>query len=449
MKAYLALLCASASVGAAQSVDVALKPGAPYVAREVRVLADVPPLAIDVGLDRFGGVRDATLKATGFFQTQKIGGVWWLVDPDGGRFIHKGVASVNTIPTKGANVALAKAFVDKSGWAEATTAQLRAAGFNGTGSWCADAELGAAKGKPVRTKLLSLMSGYGKKRGGTYMQPGHVGYPGDCPFIFDEGFAAYCQSACAALAADKDDPWLLGYYTDNELPWSSEMLPRYLKLSAEDPGRRAAEAWLAARKVEPAQLTESLKDEFLEFAAERYFRITTTAIRAADPHHLVLGARFHGAATQLKPLLRATGKHCDVVSINYYRAWTPDAALTRMWTAESGRPFLITEWYAKAEDSGLGNTGGAGWLVRTQKDRGLYYQHFAMALLADAGCVGWHWFRYSDNDPDDKKVDPSNRDSNKGMVSNRYVPYAPLVDAMTEVNLRAYGLRERAMKAAK
>lgn len=449
MKAFLALLVAAAAAGAAQTVDVALKPGAPYAPREVRVLADVAPVAPDAGLDRFGGVVDASLKATGFFRAQKVGGAWWLVDPDGGRFIHKGVASVNTIPTKGANAALAKAFIDKAGWAQATTEHLRAAGFNGTGSWCADEELGAVKTKPVRTKLLSLMSGYGKKRGGTYMQPGHVGYPGDCPFIFDEAFAAYCQSACAALAANKDDPWLLGYYTDNELPWSSEMLPRYLKLSAEDPGRRAAEAWLADRKVEPTRLTDTLKDEFLEFAAERYFRITAAAVRAADPHHLVLGARFHGAATQLKPLLRATGKHCDVVSINYYRAWTPDAALTRMWTAESGRPFLITEWYAKAEDSGLGNTGGAGWLVRTQKDRGLYYQHFAMALLADAGCVGWHWFRYSDNDPDDKKVDPSNRDSNKGMVSNRYVPYAPLVDAMTEVNLRAYGLRERAMKSAK
>ncbi len=135
--------------------------------------------------------------------------------------------------------------------------------------------------------------------------------------------------------------------------------------------------------------------------------------------------------------------------MNYYRAWTPDAALTAMWAAESRRPFLITEWYAKAEDSGLGNTGGAGWLVRTQKDRGLYYQHFALSLLADPGCVGWHWFRYSDNDPDDRKVDPSNRDSNKGMVTSRYVPYAPLTEAMTELNRRSYGLREKALKQAR
>lgn len=443
MRSTPVFLLVASGLCAAQKVDVASKPGQPFASKEVRVLADLPACPPDAGLDRFGGMPDPSLRATGLFRTERIGGQWWLVDPDGGRFLHKGVASVNTIPTKGADAALVGLFGDRKGWAAATAAQLRAAGFNGTGSWCADDELSEASPRLVRTKLLSLMSGYGKKRGGTFMQPGHVGYPGDCPFIFDDGFEAYCRTACAALSAGKGDPWLLGYYTDNELPWSLEMLPRYLALPAGDPGRKAAEVWLADRKADPAALTDALKSAFLEFAAERYFRITASAIRAADPGRLVLGARFHGEAVRLRPLMRAAGRHCDVISVNYYRAWTPDAALTGMWTEESGRPFIITEWYAKAVDSGLGNTGGAGWLVRTQQDRGLYYQHFAHALLTDPGCVGWHWFRYSDNDPDDRKVDPSNRDSNKGMVTNRYAPYAPLVGAMTELNVRAYGLRAR------
>lgn len=449
MRRTLILLLAASGLGAAQKVGVASKPGQPFTPKEVRVLADLPPCPPDAGLDRFGGMPDPSLKAAGLFRTQLIDGQWWLVDPDGGRFLHKGVASVSAIPTKGADAALVSLFGDRKGWAAATAAQLRAAGFNGTGSWCADDDLSAVSPRLVRTKLLSLMSGYGKKRGGTFMKPGHVGYPGDCPFIFDDGFEAHCRTACAALSAERGDPWLLGYYTDNELPWSLEMLPRFLALPAGDPGRKAAEAWLAARQAAPAALTDALKEEFLEFAAERYFRITASAIRAADPGHLVLGARFHGGAVRLRPLMRAAGRHCDVISVNYYRAWTPDAALTGMWTKESGRPFIITEWYAKAVDSGLGNTGGAGWLVRTQQDRGLYYQHFAHALLTDPGCVGWHWFRYSDNDPDDRKVDPSNRDSNKGMVTSRYAPYAPLVGAMAELNVRAYGLRARAAGPAR
>ena len=126
--------------------------------------------------------------------------------------------------------------------------------------------------------------------------------------------------------------------------------------------------------------------------------------------------------------------------MNYYRAWTPDAATMQSWSRLSGRPILITEWYAKGVDSGMPNTGGAGWLVKTQRERGLFYQNFTLALLESKVCVGWHWFRYSDNDLEDKSVDPSNRDSNKGIVNNRYEPYAPLLAAMKLLNQRVYFL---------
>ena len=139
-------------------------------------------------------------------------------------------------------------------------------------------------------------------------------------------------------------------------------------------------------------------------------------------------------------LFKACGPFVDVVSVNYYFAWTPDPAKLAMWAGQTGKPVLITEWYAKGADSGMGNTGGAGWLVRTQQERGIFYQHFALGLLQSRDCVGWHWFRYADNDPDDKTVDPSNRDSNKGIVTARYEPWQPLLDAMKPLNERAYGL---------
>ena len=104
---------------------------------------------------------------------------------------------------------------------------------------------------------------------------------------------------------------------------------------------------------------------------------------------------------------------------------------------------LISEFYAKAENSGMLNTGGAGWLVKTQKDRGAFYQNFTLGLIKSRVCVGWHWHRYADNDPDDKKLDPSNRDSNKGIVSNRYEPFTELVDSMGALNRRVYGLADR------
>ena len=93
-------------------------------------------------------------------------------------------------------------------------------------------------------------------------------------------------------------------------------------------------------------------------------------------------------------------------------------------------------------DSGMGNTGGAGWLVKTQRERGEFYENFTLGLLASKACVGWHWFKYIDNDPKEKKSDPSNRDSNKGMLNNRYEPYTPLLDSMKRINQRAYRLAD-------
>ena len=86
------------------------------------------------------------------------------------------------------------------------------------------------------------------------------------------------------------------------------------------------------------------------------------------------------------------------------------------------------------------NKTGAGWLVKTQNDRGIHYQNFCMELLKAPNCVGWHWFRYQDNDPTDLSADESNRDSNKGLVSYQYKPYLPLLEKMKVLNLNKYEL---------
>ncbi len=84
------------------------------------------------------------------------------------------------------------------------------------------------------------MASYGKKRGGTYQKAGHIGYPNDCIFVFDPGFEAFCDDYAKQLAADKDDPWLLGHFSDNELPFRRTALKNYLGLPESDPGYKAA-----------------------------------------------------------------------------------------------------------------------------------------------------------------------------------------------------------------
>ena len=56
--------------------------------------------------------------------------------------------------------------------------------------------------------------------------------------------------------------------------------------------------------------------------------------------------------------------------------------------------------------------------------------------------MGWHWFKYKDNDPRDRRTDPSNRNSNKGIVTAAYGPWQPLLDAMKQLNDCVYRLAE-------
>lgn len=428
-----------------RSVMVSRGPGDSWQARPTRVLADFPELPQDHITSRFGGIlpEGGLLPASGYFRTARIDGRWWLVDPEGHLFIHRGVTTVRGSRSAEGRKARHERFGAEENWAAETGRMLRSHGFNGTGAWADDAPLQAAGGGLVYTRLWSFMSSYGRKRGGTYQRPGNTGYPGGVPFIFDPEFVKFCDEHAKQLAATKDDPWLLGHFTDNELPWSRRMLENYLSLPENDPGREAAERWLRQRhgsRATAKDITEKDREGFLEFAAETYFSIIAAAIRRHDPNHLVLGSRFHGGALKLPEVFRAAGKHVDVVSANYYHAWSPDPEWLLRWAVDSGRPVIISEWYAKGIDSGMANKGGVGWLVKTQADRGMFYQNFTLGLMESKACVGWHWFRYQDNDPGDRMADPSNRDSNKGIVTNRYEPYPALLHAMRELNTRAYGL---------
>ena len=445
--AWSAATCAAATPAGGRVIEAAVKPGKPFTEHATTTLGDLPPLPIDAPLDRFGGLESRRETASGFFRTERIDDRWWLVDPDGAVFISRGMNSISPVRTDGGREALERLFGSESRWAAAATTQLRTAGFNTAGAWSAHDLLDEVAEPLAATRLWGFMAGYGKKRGGTFMQAGHLGYPGDCPFIFDPEFPEFCAEHAGQLAKHRDDPLLLGHFSDNEMPWSRAMLENYLRLPADDPGHAAARDWLAARRggaapVEGGEITDADRSAFLEFAVDHYLSIVAAAIRGIDPNHLFLGVRLHEPVFDLPEVFRAAGQHCDVICVNYYRVWTPDEEQMAMWARESGRPFMVTEHYAKGADSGMGNTGGAGWLVRGQRDRGLFYQNFAIGLLRTRNCVGWHWHRYADNDPDDKKVDPSNRDSNKGIVSSRYEPWSPVIEEMRALNQRVYGIAD-------
>jgi len=415
--------------------------------RTIELLAGFQPGSKNIQYSGYGGRADCKVEAKGFFYPKKLTDRWWLVDPDGNLFIHIAVCSVRTGSSSISRKPTKEKFGTPDKWADFSTTLLARYGFNGIGGWSDTSVLRAAPHPLAYTLSWNFMGSFARAKNLAWQQPGHLGYPNGCIPVFHPDFEKFCDQYARELTSTKDDPWLIGHFSDNELPVFSDMLDRSLQLDVNSPdlrpGYEAARQWLNKSKGKDAALkdiTDQDRQAFLGYAFDRYYRITTNAIRKYDSNHLCLGSRLHGRALRFPQIFRTAGKYLDIVSVNYYGAWGPDPEKMAMWSRESARPFMITEFYVKGQDSGLPNNSGAGWLVPTQKDRGRFYQHFTLGLLESKSCVGWHWFKFRDNNPEDLTTDPSNRDSNKGIVNYQYRPYLTLLHEMSKLNKEVYAL---------
>jgi hypothetical protein len=289
------------------------------------------------------------------------------------------------------------------------------------------------------------------------------------------------RDKCSARASDAN---ILGWFTDNELRWgpdwrgADELLTLFLNLTRGTPGRRAALDWLrqrhpdntsfnaswhstaqtwnglgtiarfappyrreppylrdaaaelAANRADPARAAFCADcDDFAALVAERYFALTSEALRDADPNHLNLGSRFdHPPASAI---IEAAARHADVVSFNCYDA---DPAQALAIYEACGKPLLISEFSFRATDSGLPNTRGASPIVATQGERAAAYRSYVTTALKHPRVVGVHWFEHADQ-PAEGRFDGEN--SNYGTVTIDDRVYAELTAAMTRVNTAA------------
>ncbi len=432
-------------------VEVKSKPSnKTWKLRKTRIIENLPgfkPGQKIINTCKYGGRTDMKTKATGFFYPKKIDDRWWLVDPDGHPFVHVAIVGVYRGLTEFDKKMTMEQFGSIEKWAEFSTKLLSDYKFNGTGGWSEAKYLRQTSHPLAYTLSWNFMADFAKEKGIRSQETGHYGYPNKCMPVFHPEFEVFADSYAKDTIETKDDPWLVGHFSDNELPAPKDLLDRSLRLDVNDPDMKynykAAKEWLTARKekdIDIKDITDSDRMAFLGYVFDKYYQITTNALRKYDPNHLCLGSRIHGNAKKYPSIFKAAGKHLDVTSINYYHAWSPDQELISRWYEETGKPVMITEWYAKGMDSGLPNNSGAGWTVKTQKERGYFYQNFAFGLMESKVCVGWHWFKFRDNNPADLTAEPSNRDSNKGIVDGRFKPYYPVLEEMKKLNESLYPL---------
>jgi len=458
-------------------------------------------------LDAYGGRLDGpVLEHTGWFHVQKAAGRWQLVTPDGHAFFSLGVNAVaadggrsyvagrefmfdqlppdagawapfygngdSRAPGQAASQGIAYDHgrwfdfyaanlyrVDGQDWLAAwrrrTLQRLQAWGFNTIGNW-SDPALGLAHRLPY-TRSINIAGVYANVASG-------YDYWGRMPDPFDPRFVQATDVAAAkATAGVADDPWLLGYFADNELAWAGTgpqgrwgLAIGTLAGDASSPAKQAFIAVLRRKYVAPETLGTAwgiplgswaaldvtgyaaplpsaaypaiAKDYsiWLRLYADTYFRTVREALRRHDAHHLFLGGRF---AVNTPEAVAACAQYCDVVSFNIY-ADLPQHGFDAAAMRQSDKPVLISEFHFGAADRGPFGNGVVA--VASEAERGPAYARFLAAAAANPEIVGAHWFEYVDQPVTGRLLDGEN--SHIGLVGITDLPFAGFVQAVRTAN---------------
>lgn len=479
-------------------------------------------------LDAYGGLlAGPAFAAEGFFRTEKRDGRWYLITPDGHPFYSLGVNAVaadggrtytagreamfKALPGEGdalgafygegnnddgnassqgrnfkkgrwfdfyaANLqraygkpcppaataqpaACPPLVVDTGRWQAHALDRLQAWGFNTLGNWSEPA-LGQARRMPY-TLPLSIVGDYASISTG-------MDWWGRMPDPFDPRFAMATERAVAIAARDhRDDPWLIGYFADNELAWAapgSEPKARYglaygtLRLTTDVPAKRAflkqlrdkyrnqeglSKAWgieLNAWELMedpgfeaplPSPEHPEIERDYQHFQqvfAETYFKTISDALKWHAPNHLLLGGRY---AVSTPEAVNACAEFCDVLSFNFYTL-KPQDSYDFARLAELDKPVLVSEFQFGSRDRGPFWPGPLE--LAREEDRGPAYANFLTAALQQPMIVGAHWFQYLDQPASGRLLDGEN--GHLGLVAITDVPYPGFIDAVRKANAQA------------
>ena len=283
---------------------------------------------------------------------------------------------------------------------------------------------------------------------------GAEGYWGNFPDVFDPSFAAILRERMETKRGKTaGDPLCIGYFSDNELPWGSDvsLAVATLKSPADQPAKkifiadlrakygdiaRLNQAWGAAhasweallqsRDAPDEQKAQADLGAFYSKIAEAYFRITRDAIKSVAPNQLYLGCRF---ARWNARAAAAAAKYCDVVSYNIYERSVADFEF-----AGGDVPLLVGEFHFGAQDRGVFHPGLCK--VADQAERAQAYNEYVLGALRHPQFVGCHWFEYQDEPVTGRPWDGENYQD--GFVDVCDTPYRETIAACRAVGAALY-----------
>ena len=428
----------------------------------------------------YGGWKQLRFSAKGFFYTHHDGKRWWLVDPDGYAFISAGIDCIRTneagvlggqeelfawLPPEndslfaqayqsGRNVAMVDFLRSnmmrvyshdwKQKWEEITAGLMKQWRVNTVANW-SDNDMARRQ----KTPYVLNMSRFPTTTVKLYR---------DFPDVYDPAYKEAARRFAEQLEPLKNDPYLIGYFLQNEPHWAFgdnnlafEMFatptPSFTKKEMiqwlqKKYGNIQAfnNAWkqnianfdaldIFTMKDSPSDAAWNDCSEFSGLMVDRYVETVCNEVKKVDPNHLNLGMRYAWISSEL--CYRA-GAWFDVFSINGYSNPAPPS--TQEVARRSGKPVIIGEWhFGCAIDRGLPATGIQG--AESQWARGEAYRYYFEQGVARPELIGIHWFQWNDQ-PIFGRYDGENY--NIGFVDICMQPYPELTDQAKLSHERMY-----------
>jgi hypothetical protein len=456
-------------------------------------------LAANPGPDQWcdygGWLNGPQLTATGAFRVQKYQGDWWFVDPHGHLFWSHGVTGMNgpSVPTgvtdrqnyfgnlplpgdtdaqfyvtNASTVAggyytgtkpltmdyMAANALLKYGtnWADYTLdlnhTRLRSWGMNSIGGWT------------VTNVYLERRTPYARV---FYPYVGPINGDSRMPDYFNPAFATALTNTLSG--PERNDPWCLGFYINNELDWTrpnkladiKEVGSNTLAAASSSFAKAAFRDQLQNKYGTIAALnaqwgtsysswTDFLNQQstfpsgstgdadlnaFYRNYAEQFFGTCASVIHGFTSN-LFLGSRFAGQPHV--EAARACTNYVDVASFNSY-----NDTVSVPTGLEADIPLLNTEHNFCAQDTGLFWEGLNS--VADQAERASRYTTHFNGAAGNSRFVGQHWFQFLDRSTTGILSSDSDGNNNNGLVDVTDTPYAPLIGAARNAGQAMYAQR--------
>jgi hypothetical protein len=411
-------------------------------------------------------VAGASMTAGGpAFTLQRAGDGFSLVDPEGKPFFSMGVCVVTqgesreNFDTENPSYAAWQQYVRPEAWADATLRRLAEWKFTTVGGWSDYKHL---------TRSTNMLRAFTPVL--------HIGSTAGAPWwdMWDaKNIRRMDEVGRTQILKYRDDPRLLGYYTDNELGWWNATL---WKMTLEQPptsGQRKrllqllresyrndwakleedfiienASGWRELQKsgmlfLRPGGRGIRVMRQFLAMIAERYYQLTRDIIRKYDRRALILGDRYQ--SFYYPEVARAAAKYVDAVSSNLNASWN-DGTFVRCYLDTlhrlTGKPILIGEFYMAATDNRSGNKNSQGIfpVVATQAERAAAARTTLEAVCRLPYVIGVDWFQHHDQ-PRHGRADGEN--FNFGLVDIYDRPYQELTDMFAQFECKRAAVAPR------